>query len=73
MHHYEGAWNANTGNGYTGGMQFDTGTWLGNGGGVYAPEAYLATPHDQLVVAYHTWQARGWQPWPTTARMCGLI
>jgi hypothetical protein len=53
-------------------MQFDTATWLGNGGGRYAIEANLASPLDQLLVAYRTWQARGWAPWPATAADCGL-
>jgi hypothetical protein len=69
---HEGAWTSNTGNGYTGGMQFDTATWLSNGGGRYAAEAYLATPNEQLRIAYRTWQARGWAPWPNTSAMCGL-
>lgn len=73
VHHYEGAWDANTGNGFTGGMQFLDSTWLSNGGGRYAPRAYLASPHDQLLVAYHLWRAAGWNPWPNTAAMCGLL
>lgn len=73
MHHYEGSWHANTGNGFYGGMQFDRGTWLSNGGGRFAPLAHLTTPHNQLVVAYTTWRRRGWYPWPNTARYCGLI
>jgi len=74
VHRYEGAWNAVDPTGtYFGGMQFDIGTWLSNGGGRYAPRADLAAPHDQLVVAYHTWQARGWSPWPVTATRCGLL
>jgi hypothetical protein len=72
VHSHEGAWDSNTGNGYYGGMQFDAGTWLANGGGRYAPTANLATPAEQLAVAYTTWQARGWSPWPNTAAMCGL-
>lgn len=73
VHSGEGAWTADTGNGYTGGMQFDSGTWLSNGGGQFASEAYLATPLEQLLVAYRTWQSRGWSPWPTTAAACGLL
>lgn len=70
VHHYEGAWNANTGNGYYGGMQFSLSTWAANGG-TGRPD--LATPGEQLRVAYRTWQASGWYPWPNTARICGLI
>lgn len=70
VHHYEGAWNANTGNGYYGGMQFDLSTWAANGG-TGRPD--LNPPAEQLRVAYRTWQARGWTPWPNTAAMCGLV
>ena len=80
VHEHEGAWNSDTGNGYYGGMQFSESSWLANGGGKYAPYAYEASPHDQLLVAYHYWDAgvsgpgRGsWAPWPNTARMCGLL
>lgn len=73
VHEHEGAWNSNTGNGYYGGMQFDSASWLANGGGSYASRADLASPHDQLLVAYHYWQSSGWNPWPNTARMCGLL
>ncbi len=34
-----GNWSINTGNGYYGGLQFDVRTWLGAGGGAYAPNA----------------------------------
>lgn len=73
VHSGEGAWNDNTGNGFYGGMQFDYGTWLSNGGGQFAPYAYLATPKEQLLIAFRTWQARGWAPWPNTAAACGLL
>jgi hypothetical protein len=38
-----GDWHANTGNGFYGGLQFDYGTWLSNGGGRYASRADLAS------------------------------
>ena len=44
-------WSINTGNGYYGGLQFDIGTWLANGGGQYAPRADLATREQQIAVA----------------------
>lgn len=73
VHSHEGAWTSNTGNGYYGGLQYDVGTWLSNGGGRFASTADQATPAQQLLVAYWTWQARGWTPWPNTAAMCGLL
>lgn len=44
-------WNANTGNGFYGGLQFLTSTWLAYGGGRYAPRADLAAPLEQVAVA----------------------
>ncbi|MEO7125395.1 MAG: ubiquitin-like domain-containing protein [Nakamurella sp.] len=56
-------WNTNTGNGYYGGLQFDIRTWLGNGGGKYAPRADLATKEQQIAVANYVYAHRGLQPW----------
>lgn len=72
VHRYEGSW-TDPGAPFYGGMQFDYSTWLANGGGRYAQTANLATPHEQLHIAYVTWKQRGWYPWPTTARLCGLL
>lgn len=58
---------------FEGGMQFLNSTWLANGGGRYARHAYDATPHQQLDIAYRLWQRASWNPWPTTARICGLL
>jgi hypothetical protein len=73
VHRGEGAFNANTGNGFEGGMQFINSTWLASGGGRFASHAYLATPYQQMLVAYWLWKRSGWSPWPTTARACGLL
>ena len=56
-------WSINTGNGYYGGLQFDIGTWLSNGGGQYAPRADLATREQQIAVAETTAASRGTSPW----------
>lgn len=48
-----GNWSIRTGNGYSGGLQFLQSTWLANGGGKYAPDAYLATREEQIAVASH--------------------
>ena len=56
-------WSINTGNGYYGGLQFDIGTWLSNGGGQYAPRADLATREQQIAVAETTYASRGMSPW----------
>lgn len=76
IHHFEGAWNANTGNGYFGGLQMDLSFQTR-----YGPE-FLARwgtadnwpPWAQLQAAVRAYQAgRGFGPWPNTARFCGLL
>jgi len=62
-----GNWHINTGNGFYGGLQFDYGTWLSNGGGQYAERADLATREEQIAVASRLYAARGSSPWP----VCG--
>jgi uncharacterized protein YabE (DUF348 family) len=62
-----GNWHINTGNGFYGGLQFDYGTWLSNGGGAYAPRADLASREQQIAVATRLYDARGASPWP----VCG--
>jgi len=59
-----GNWHINTGNGFYGGVQFDYGTWLGAGGGVYAQRADLATREQQIAIASKVYAARGSSPWP---------
>jgi uncharacterized protein YabE (DUF348 family) len=58
-----GNWAINTGNGYYGGLQFDSQTWLGNGGGTYAPRADLASRTQQIAIANKVYAARGLAPW----------
>jgi uncharacterized protein YabE (DUF348 family) len=62
-----GNWHINTGNGFYGGLQFDYGTWLSNGGGAYAPRADLASRSEQIAIATKVYNARGSSPWP----VCG--
>ncbi|CAM3163009.1 Resuscitation-promoting factor Rpf2 precursor [Arthrobacter ulcerisalmonis] len=58
-----GNWSINTGNGYYGGLQFDIRTWIGAGGGAYAPNASLATKAQQIDIANRVYAQRGLQPW----------
>jgi uncharacterized protein YabE (DUF348 family) len=58
-----GNWSINTGNGYYGGLQFDIGTWLGAGGGQFAPRADLASRAEQITVANRVYASRGLSPW----------
>ncbi|CAB0898573.1 Resuscitation-promoting factor Rpf2 [Corynebacterium diphtheriae] len=67
-----GNWSINTGNGFTGGLQFVDSTWLGLGGGVYAPQAYLATREQQIAIAEKVLAAQGWGAWPACTAKLGL-
>ena len=58
-----GNWSINSGNGYYGGLQFDIQTWIGSGGGAYAPNASLATKAQQIDIANRVYAQRGLQPW----------
>jgi hypothetical protein len=62
-----GNWHINTGNGFYGGLQFDIGTWISNGGGAYASRPDLASREAQIAVATRLYNARGSSPWP----VCG--
>jgi hypothetical protein len=46
-----GNWQEDSGNGFYGGLQFMTSTWLAAGGGRYAPRADLATAAEQIAIA----------------------
>ena len=62
-----GNWSASTGNGFYGGLQFTEQTWLGYGGGRYAPSANQATPAQQIAVAQQVLAGQGIGAWP----VCG--
>ena len=62
-----GNWSASTGNGFYGGLQFTEQTWLGYGGGRYAPTASQATPAQQIAVARQVLAGQGIGAWP----VCG--
>ena len=63
-----GNWSINTGNGYYGGLQFNSSTWLAFGGGAYAPRADLATRSQQIAIAEKVLAAQGKGAWPTCGR-----
>jgi hypothetical protein len=50
--------------GFSGLLMFHHATWISNGGGEYAAEAWQATRSQQIEIALRVWRARGWQPWP---------
>lgn len=76
IHTYEGAWNANTGNGYYGGLQMDMEFMRAYGREFLT--AYGTADRwpvaVQMTVAMRAYLAgRGFYPWPHSARLCGLI
>lgn len=70
IHGREGAWNAETGNGYSGGLQFLQSTWYSVGG---VGRAAQWPPREQLYRAWLVYLRDGhsWREWGT-AGMCGL-
>jgi nucleoid-associated protein YgaU len=66
-----GNWSINTGNGYYGGLQFSSGTWLAYGGGAYAPTANRASRSAQIAVAEKVLQGQGIGAWPTCGKRGG--
>ncbi|GGL34854.1 transglycosylase family protein [Phycicoccus endophyticus] len=58
-----GNWSINTGNGYYGGLQFATSSWLAYGGADFAPRADLASRAEQITVANRYYAVAGLSPW----------
>jgi resuscitation-promoting factor RpfA len=64
-----GNWAINTGNGFSGGLQFTPSTWRGFGGqGV----AHHASREEQISVAERVLAKQGWGAWPACSRKLGL-
>ncbi|WP_277627911.1 transglycosylase family protein [Arsenicicoccus dermatophilus] len=66
-----GNWAINTGNGFYGGLQFTRSTWLGFGGGAYAPTANRATRAQQIAIAEKVLAVQGPGAWPVCSRRAG--
>ncbi|MFE0453866.1 transglycosylase family protein [Streptomyces sp. NPDC058914] len=58
-----GNWQANTGNGHYGGLQFTQSSWAAAGGLRYAPRADLATRKEQIAVAERLARLQGMSAW----------
>lgn len=75
IHRYEGSW-SDSGAPYYGGLQMDWGFMS-----TYAPRLLRVkgtadrwTPLEQMWAAERAYRSgRGYWPWPTTARICGLL
>ncbi len=59
-----GNWSANTGNGFSGGLQFTPSTWAAFGGKQYAANAKDATREQQIAVAEKVLDGQGPGAWP---------
>jgi len=64
-----GNWGINTGNGYSGGLQFSAGTWRANGG---TGSAHNASRAEQIRVAERVRASQGWGAWPACSAQLGL-
>ncbi|BCW69877.1 transglycosylase family protein [Arthrobacter sp. NicSoilB8] len=64
-----GNWATNTGNGYTGGLQFSQSTWAAYGG---TGSAANASREQQIAVAEKVQASQGWGAWPACAAKLGL-
>jgi hypothetical protein len=75
IHRHEAAWN-DTGDPYWGGLQMDRGFMRAYGRDMITRHhgglADTWTPSEQIVVAERAYHARGFSPWPQTARSCGV-
>jgi len=59
--------------GFSGGLMFHIGTWRAMGGEEFAPDAYLATQEQQIVVAERVLAVSGWRAWPGCSRKFGWL
>jgi LysM repeat protein len=64
-----GNWSINTGNGYSGGLQFAAGTWRAHGG---TGSAHNASRAEQIRVAERVRASQGWGAWPACSARLGL-
>lgn len=86
IHHYEGSW-TDSYSPYWGGLQMDLNFQKAYGWlrvakhtryvhKIYFLDKWGTADHwpkwAQLVAGLHGYFSRGWNPWPTTARYCGL-
>ncbi len=70
-----GNWSINSGNGYSGGLQFLASTWNSQGGQEFAPFAHQASREQQIAVAERLLAATGGSyraSWPGCSRHLGL-
>lgn len=64
-----GNWSTNTGNGFSGGLQFTTSTWQAYGGTGSPADA---SRDQQIAVAERVQASQGWGAWPSCSAQLGL-
>ena len=64
-----GNWSINTGNGYSGGLQFSSATWRAHGGQGSPADASRA---DQIKIGTRVVASQGWEAWAGCAARLGL-
>ncbi|MFF1882901.1 transglycosylase family protein [Pseudarthrobacter sp. NPDC058196] len=64
-----GNWSTNTGNGFSGGLQFTSSTWSAYGG---TGSPANASREQQIAVAERVQASQGWGAWPSCASQLGL-
>jgi hypothetical protein len=62
-----GNWQTNTGNGFSGGLQFTPSSWAAAGGTQYAPSAHMATREQQIAAAENLLRMQGPGAWPAAS------
>jgi hypothetical protein len=65
-------WDADTGNGFKGGLQFTQSTWKAFGGRKYASSPDEASREEQIAVAKKVQAEQGWDAWPSCAKKLGM-
>jgi resuscitation-promoting factor RpfA len=65
-------WDADTGNGFKGGLQFTQSTWKAFGGRKYASSPDEASREEQIAVAKKVQAEQGWDAWPTCSKKLGM-
>ncbi|GAB2701848.1 transglycosylase family protein [Kitasatospora kifunensis] len=67
-----GNWAVNSGNGFSGGLQFTPSTWAAFGGTQFAPQAHQATKAQQITIGEKVLAAQGPGAWPICSVKAGL-
>ncbi|MEU4117848.1 transglycosylase family protein [Kitasatospora sp. NPDC028055] len=68
-----GDWQADTGNGYYGGLQIRPTTWAEAGGLRFADRPDHGSRREQTTVGEEILRQQGWEAWPACARELGMI